>query len=100
MKAKPWKGEEWVWVLAEEQQAGQVNIFGQYDPQKEVQFIPVFSSKEEAHKCISLIKDPAGNAYEVQAMRLEEVARNAADNGFKLFLVDGRGSISEEIDPG
>jgi hypothetical protein len=100
MAAKLWKGEEWVWVLAEEPQAGQVSIFGQYDQEKEIQFIPVFSSREEAQRCVSLMQDPVGKPYEAQAMRLQEVTRNAADKGFKLFLVDGRGAILEEIDPG
>ena len=93
------RGRDWVWVLVQERQTGQVNLLGQYDGKKGVQFIPIFSSKEEALQCLPLLHRTPEARYEAQTMQFEEVSRNAADHGFILFLVDSQGRILEEIRP-
>jgi hypothetical protein len=90
---------DWVWVLVEEGQTGQANLLGQYDGKRGVHFIPFFSSKEAATQCLPLLHRAPEARYEAQAIQFEEVSRNAAEQGFELFLIDGRGSILEEIQP-
>jgi hypothetical protein len=93
------KPGDWVWVVMEERQTGQVNLLGQFDKKKEVQFVPVFLSKEEALQCLPFLHKAADARYEVQAMPYEDVSKNAVQHDFLLFVVDGRGNILEEIVP-
>jgi len=88
----------WVWVVVldpgEEEQ-----LLGQHDQEKNVLFIPTFYEKEEALQCLSHLKRKQRHTYEVQAIQYKELARDAAENGFMLFILNGAGNIVEKIKP-
>jgi len=87
-----------VWVVVETV-GGQERFVGQQDTAQDVTFIPFFKEKEEAQSGLRLMDRGQGRAYEVQAVRYHELARDAAANGFLLFLVDAAGSVLAQINP-
>ena len=61
-------------------------------------FIPAFKSKEEAQQCFLMMpKDVMNKKYEVQAIIKDDLLKQAEANGCKLFLMDEKGSIKEEL---
>ena len=87
-----------VWV-AVQTEGGVETFVGQHDRKLDIAYIPVFREKEEAQQGLLLMKKVKGRKYEVQAVRCRELARDAARNGFLLFLLDEDGRIIEKIDP-
>ncbi len=87
-----------VWVVV--QTEGGVETFvGQHDRELDIAYIPFFKEKEEAQKGLLMMNKAQGRTYEVQAVRCRELARDAARNGFLLFLLDEDGRILDKIDP-
>jgi|Deesub1362B_J571_1020462.scaffolds.fasta_scaffold02253_6 hypothetical protein len=91
--------QEWVWVLVEEPEKGRAQLLGQYDPDRDIQFVVVFPTKEDAQEGLKRISQPESSPYEPQAMRLDAVRKEAARGGFRLVLVDGAGHLLQQIDP-
>lgn len=90
--------DQWVWVVV--QDPGEKEQFlGQYDRQKSVSFIPAFQSREAAQQCFTNMARQKGCKYEVQAILLQELSKNAAAGGFIIFLLDENGEILEKIKP-
>ena len=87
-----------VWVVVQTQ-GGTESFVGQHDQDLEIAYIPFFKEKEEAQKGQNLMNKAKGRKYEVQAIRLRELVRDAARSGFLLFLLDEDGRILEKIDP-
>jgi hypothetical protein len=92
------QGNPWVWVVVQEEISNEQYV-GQKEEQTGVSFIPAFLSKEEAQKGYHLLKREKGRKAEVQAVRYKELAKDAAGNGFMIFVVDGEGDVKEKIDP-
>jgi hypothetical protein len=92
------QGNPWIWVVVQGD-TGNEQYVGQHEAQSDVAYIPAFLSKEEAQKGYHLLKREKGQKAEVQAVRYKELAKDAAGNGFKIFIVDGDGDVKEKIDP-
>jgi hypothetical protein len=88
--------DTWVWVviqmLDEKEQ-----YLGQHDAKKDVPFIPAFFSKEDAQQCHPQLPRRSDARYEVQAIAYDHLARDAAANGFRIYMMDAAGKIIEEL---
>jgi len=90
--------EQWVWVLVQDP-GGNEKFLGHHDPENDVSYIPTFLDKEEAFKCFHIVTQQDNRKHEPQAILFEDLCSQAADNGFKLYVLNGTGEIIEKIDP-
>lgn len=61
-------------------------------------FIPAFETKEEAQQCFLLMpKDLMKKKYEIQAIIRDDLISHAKANGYKVFMMDEKSSIKNEI---
>ena len=58
---------EWLWIVIE-QQGNDENLFGQYDEERDIFFIPAFYDRENAEACLPLMQKVPDRKYEIQAM--------------------------------
>ena len=91
--------DTWIWVIVQEP-GGNEQFLGQYDAKKDVSFIPAFHAKEAAQQCLIQLITEKGKKYEAQAVLFEELAKDAAQHGFLIFMLNADGEIMEEIAPG
>jgi len=87
-----------VWVAVQTLD-GVEQYVGQHNPERDILFIPFFLEKDDAQYGLSLMPRKKGGRYEVQAIRLRELARDAAHQGFLLFRTDGEGQVQDKLDP-
>ncbi len=97
MENQPEK-ESWVYV-AVENPGGSESFVGLADEQSGIAYIPAFSTKDEAQACFINMPREAGKKYEIQAVIFEDLARDAAVNGFLIFILDKDAKILNKIDP-
>jgi len=90
------QGNPWVWVVVMDPGENE-QFLGQYNQEKEISYIPTFLEKEEALQSLENLAREQGHEYEVQAIQYEDLARNAAENGFMVFILNGKGEILEKI---
>ena len=90
--------DSWVFV-AVENPGGDENYVGMVDEQAQIAYIPVFLSKDEAQSCFINMPRETGKKYEIQAVIFEDLAGDAAENGFLIFILDSIGKILDKIDP-
>ncbi len=76
---------------------GNEQFLGQHYEEQDISFIPTFLEKEEAQECIKHMTLEKGQKYEVQTIQYEELTRNAFENGFALFILNGAGEILDKI---
>lgn len=88
----------WVWVLIQDPERNE-QFLGQHDEELDVSFIPFFREKEEALSGLQVLSHEKDLKYEAQAIRYRTLAENAAQNGFQLFMLDGKGLILEKLAP-
>lgn len=82
----------WVYVFVSK--AGNTETFlGLYNEEQAVNFIPAFESKDDANECFLTIPREKGKKYEVQAVHIEELEREATQNQFVVAMVDREGKI-------
>jgi hypothetical protein len=92
------RADQWVWVVVQDP-GGKEQFLGQHARQENISYIPAFCTKEAAQQgFLHMVRRPNGK-YEVQAILLEELAKDAAANGFMIFLLDANGEILEKIKP-
>lgn len=84
--------EGWVWVVVCDKDDGG-HYLGLYDEEKDIHFIPAFSSKEEASDCYLNLPRGKGKKYEVQAVHIEELNQDAEKGGFVVALLDSDGKV-------
>jgi hypothetical protein len=94
----PQRADQWVWVVVQDP-GGKEQFLGQHDKLENISYIPVFHSKEEAQQCFMNMDRQKNCKYEVQAILFEELAKDAAANGFMVFLLNDQGDILEKIKP-
>jgi hypothetical protein len=94
----PQGADQWVWVVVQDP-GGKEQFLGQHDKLENISYIPVFHSKEEAQQCFMNMDRQKNCKYEVQAILFEELAKDAAANGFMVFLLNDQGDILEKIKP-
>lgn len=94
-----WTEEDpWVWVVVQDPERNE-QFLGQHDQEWDVSFIPFFREKEEAQAGLSGLARDEELKHEIQAIRYRNLAEHAGRNGFRLFLLDGRGTILEKLEP-
>ena len=90
--------DQWVWVVVQDP-GGQEQFLGQHDNLEDISYIPAFRSKEEAQQCFMNMALRKNCKYEVQAILMEVLAKDAAANEFMIFLLNENGKILEKIKP-
>jgi hypothetical protein len=90
--------DQWVWVVVQDP-GGKEQFLGQHDKLENISFIPVFRTREEAQQCFINMARRKNCKYEIQAILLEELAKDAAVSGFAIFLLNENGEILEKIKP-
>ena len=88
----------WIWVVVQNP-GGDEQFLGQHDDKKDVAFIPAFYEKGDAQQAIGQLITERGKKYEAQAILFEELAKDAAQHGFLIFMLNSDGEILEEIAP-
>jgi len=88
----------WVWVVVLDP-GGNEQFLGQHYKEEDISFIPTFLEKDEALECLDHLTRDEEKKYEVQAIQYEELARDAVDHGFMLFILNGAGKVLEKITP-
>ena len=84
--------EGWLWVVVYDKDTDG-HYLGLYDEEQDVNFIPAFDSKEAANDCYLDLPKEKGRKYEVQAVHIEELTRDAEKAGFTVALVNQDGKI-------
>jgi hypothetical protein len=84
--------EGWLWVVVYDKDTDG-HYLGLYDEEQDVNFIPAFDSKEAANDCFLDLPKEKGRKYEIQAVHIEELTRDAEKAGFTVALVNQDGKI-------
>ena len=82
----------WVYVFVCDPGSDE-SFLGLYNEEEEVNFIPTFSSKEDANDCFLTLPREKGKKYELQAVHIEELEEAATQNGFVVAMVDSEGKL-------
>jgi hypothetical protein len=82
----------WVYVFVCDPGSDE-SFLGLYNEDEEVNFIPTFSSKEDANDCFLTLPREKGKKYELQAIHIEELEEAATQNGFLVAMVDSEGKF-------
>jgi hypothetical protein len=90
--------DTWIWVVVQNPGSDE-QFLGQHDEDQDVSFIPAFFEKDHAQQCLIHMTTQKGNKYEVQAILFGELVKDAAKNGFMIFMLDADGKILEKITP-
>ncbi|WP_373500977.1 hypothetical protein [Desulfococcus sp.] len=88
----------WVWVFVQDPGRDERYV-GQHYAEEDISFIPAFVDKEEALKCHGRMVLEKNTKYEAQAVHYEDLIKEAAKNGFVVFLLNGNGEILDKIMP-
>lgn len=92
------KADQWIWVVVQEPGAKE-QFLGQLDDNSGISYIPAFLEKEIAQQGLYQLARDQNHKYEVQAILYEDLAAQAAENGFQIFILDEQGSILKRIQP-
>jgi Protein of unknown function (DUF3110) len=92
------KIEGWVYVVVCDPGKNE-QFFGLYNKEKDIDFIPAFPSKDAANDCFLTLPKEKGRKYEIQAIHIEELHRDAEKNGFVVAMVDNDGNIIKGNSP-
>jgi hypothetical protein len=92
------KPDTWIWVIVQDPGVNE-QYLGQLDEEKGESFIPAFHQKEDALQCLIQMKTEKGKKYEVQAIFFDQLAKDAAEHGFMIFMLNEKGEISQKIRP-
>ncbi len=92
------KDDTWIWVIVQDP-GGDEQFLGQFDGRKKISFIPAFFHKEDAELCLPFMLRQIGKKYEIQAIFFDELSKDAAKNGFMIFMLNAEGEILEKIQP-
>lgn len=87
--------KDWLWVVVSDKDSDG-HYLGLYDEERDMNFIPAFQTKEAANDCFLQLPREKGKKYEVQAVHVEELTKDAEQAGFGVTLVDGDGKIIKE----
>ncbi len=85
----------WVYVVVCEPER-EATLLGLHDNEKKVDFIPAFESKEAANDCFLSLPREKGKKYEIQAVHIEELFKDAEENGFVVAMLDSNGKVINE----
>ncbi len=86
--------EGWVYVVVCDPEKDE-SFLGLYDKEKDINYIPTFTSREEANGCFLSLPREKGKKYEIHAIHIEELYEDASKNGFVVAMVDGDGNMKK-----
>ena len=89
---------EWVWVVIQDPGENE-QFLGQHDKENDISFIPTFLAKEDALEGLAHLSREKKHKYEVQAILYEDLAQDAAKNGFMIFIINKAGEVLDKIAP-
>ncbi len=90
--------DQWYYIVIQNPGTPSEEFLGYEDQTSGATFIPVFLSKEEASQCFLVMpKDIMNQKYEVQAIIKEDLMLHAVKSGYKIFLMNDKGIVQEEI---
>jgi len=89
------KVQGWVYVVVCDPGKNE-QFLGLYNKEKNIDFIPAFENKEAANDCFLTLPKEKGRKYEIQAVHIDDLNREADKNGFVVALVDNDGNIIKE----
>ena len=93
------KKTEWFYCIIQNPDTKQDQLMGFKDDETNTDFIPIFKTKEEAQQCFLLMpKDVMNQKYDVQAVIKEDILEQAEKTGHKIFIMDEKGSIKQELE--
>jgi len=90
--------DSWIFAVIQDPGANE-QYFGLYDDEADLSYIPAFLNKDDAVSCLINLPTQKGVKYEVQAVIFEDLSKDAFENNFLLFLLDGDGKILKKINP-
>lgn len=86
------KIEGWVYVVVCDPGKNE-QFLGLYNKEEDIDFIPAFQNKEAANDCFLTLPKEKGRKYEIQAVHIEELNKEATKHGFIVAMVDNDGHI-------
>lgn len=90
--------DAWFYIVVQNPGLSAEQFVGYTDTETGDNFIPAFKTKEIAQQCFLVMpKDIMNNTYEAQAIIKEDLMEHARSNGYKVFLFDDKGIISERL---
>ncbi|MFW6148222.1 MAG: hypothetical protein ACOC6B_07520 [Thermodesulfobacteriota bacterium] len=92
------QADQWVWVIVQDPEKD-AQFLGQHDEHLDISYIPMFLEKEDALQCLNLLTRDKKKKYEAQAIQYDQLAHDAAENGFMLFVLNNAGEILDKITP-
>ena len=90
------KKDQWIWVIVQDPE-GNEQFLGQRDESEGISFIPVFVEKDDAMQCLGRMTREKGKKYEIQAIMAEDILKNAAENGFSVYVLNSEGEPLEKL---
>lgn len=88
--------ENWYYIIVQDPGTPTEQFVGYQDSKTDEKFIPAFKTKEEAKACFSLMpKDLFNGTYDTLTVIDEDLLAVAKENGHKVYLLDGKGTILE-----
>jgi len=89
---------QWIYVVVQNPGTSGEELMGYDMEQIPEPFIPAFATREEAQACFLIMpKDIMNKKYEIHAIVKEDLIEQAQSNGFKVFLMDDKSTIKEEL---
>lgn len=88
----------WVYVLVKDPGTDE-QLVGQHDSENNISFIPAFRDKDAAMQGVVHVVKEKGHKYEVQAIMLEDLLKDAAKGNFFVFVLDDEGVVQIKFTP-
>lgn len=93
------QASEWFYCIVQNPDANENQLVGFKDEKTQIEFIPVFKTKEETEKCFLLMpKDIINSKYEIQAFLKDDILLYSEKTKFKIFLMDEKGQIKKQLE--
>ncbi len=90
---------EWFYCIIQNPGANEEQLMGFKDDETQTEFLPVFKTKEESEQCFLLMpKDIMNSKYEIQALLKDDLLLYAEKTKFKIFLMNEKGQIINELE--
>lgn len=88
---------EWVWAAVEKK--GDDESYYALEDNDGLKFVPVFLNQEDGQACMKIFEKDEAAEYELEAVRLENLAKTARVKRFNIVISDSQGNVIEELAP-
>jgi len=90
--------DRWFYAVVQNPGSSGEQLMGFNDGKTGTDFIPVFSTREEAQQCFLVMpKDVINDKYEVQAIIEDDLITISEQGRYVVYHMDHKGSIKETI---